>query len=43
MKHVEIIPATNGAWLYAVYFNGRIAFVGLCTTRERAEEQARML
>ncbi len=42
MRHVEIIPAANGAWLYTVCFNGRIVLVGLCTTRERAEAQARM-
>ncbi len=42
MKRVEILPATDGKWLYLVYFNGRIALIGLCITRERAEEQAKL-
>lgn len=40
MKHVEIMPAAAGLWLYLVYFDGRISVVGLSATRQRAEEAA---
>ena len=42
MRHVEVVPTTDGRWMYTVYVAGSIAVVGFAVTRERAFEHARL-